>query len=168
MKNMTSNMTMTEKKFGKKMLLGGIIGVICIIVVTWLSVKMFSSSSSDLAEIEALLERRATALNQKNLTQYLDCFSIAYLNGNRTYQDLKSDAELWFSQFDSIQFSYQTVRIEFRKNMEPFKFARVENEYHFVLSSSGGKPVNIPNKKELLEVIKQPDGWKITASLAVQ
>ena len=154
-------MNILEKKSVKKMLFGGIFGVMCLIAVA-LGAKWFSTSSDDSAAIKALLERRATALNQKDLTRYLDCFSIAYRDGSRTYHDLKADAEVWFSQFDSIQFSYQTINIERSKHS-----ARVENHYHFALRSAEGKPVTITNK-ELLEVRQDAAGWKITASLAVQ
>ena len=160
MKNMTANMTITEKKMRSNMRIGGrLIGAICLIV--W-GVMRFVNASTDTAAINALLERRAAALNQKDLTQYLDCFSVEYRDGSRTYHDLKADAEVWFSQFDSIQFSYQTVKIERSKHS-----VTVENHYHFVLNSSEGKPVNIANK-ELLEVRQDAAGWKITASLAMQ
>ncbi len=152
---------MAEKKHGRRMLFGGI-GVMILVIAAVAGVKFFSASSNESGAIVTLLERRAAALNQKDLTQYLACFSVDYRSGDRTYEDLKADAELWFSQFETIQFTFQTVKTETQNNA-----ARVENQYHFVLSGSGGKPVNI-TKTELLELRQEAAGWKITASLAVQ
>jgi len=161
MKNTKESANIIKKKSGKRIFIGSIIGVVCVIAAAW-SAMRFVNVSADTSAIHALLERRATALNQKNLTQYLDCFSVDYRNGERTYQDLQADAELWFAQFDSIQFSFETIKIEKQGNE-----TRVENQYHFVLTDSTGKPVNIANK-ELLAVRQDAAGWKITASLAVQ
>lgn len=161
MKSVKNDVNILRKIAGKQRVFISIGSVICLIAALW-GIKIFSAAERNTAAINALLERRATALNQKNLTQYLDCFSVDYHSGDKTYHDLQADAELWFSQFDSIQFSFDTIKIDRQKNM-----ARVENQYRFVLTSSTGKPVNIANK-ELLEVRQDAAGWKITASLVTQ
>lgn len=113
-------------------------------------------------EIQALLERRALALQQKDLALYLSCFSPHYQSGTRTFKDLQADVSRWFSQFATIQFAFSTRHLEWRGAN-----ALVENMYKFSVTDTAGTPIVIENQ-ELLEIRKEQTGWKIIAAHTLQ
>lgn len=135
-------------------------GAACVMLAVggWMAFKAAAALKEKQA-IQAVLEERAAALSRKDLVGYLSCFSIEYRSGERTYQDLRLDAENWFAQFDAVQFSFRTLNIELDAQR-----AQVENEYQFILNPPQGQPVRIANR-ELLELSRGAGGWKITASL---
>lgn len=133
-------------------------------MVCFLGIGLFalwSSSTAKKHDIQALLERRAQALQQKDLAQYLSCFSSDYQSGDRRYDDLKADASQWFTQFDSIQFLFQTRDLQLRNTS-----AIVENEYAFSLTDTAGETIKIA-KRELLEIRREHEEWKISKALSL-
>ncbi len=120
------------------------------------------SSSVDEQRIREVLETRARALSQKDLSLYLSCFSPNYHSGIRTYEDLKADASQWFLQFVTIQFSFQTVDLQVHDDE-----AIVENTYKFSLINADGESLQIA-KRELLEMRRENKEWRITKSLSIQ
>ncbi|PID57712.1 hypothetical protein CSB45_05630 [candidate division KSB3 bacterium] len=119
------------------------------------AITFFLSSASPQSEIQTLLEKRASALSAKDLKNYLRCFSLHYQDGEQGYADLKDNASRWFTLFESIHFSFQIQRLEADAN-----HALVENNYTFSLRAPDGEALNI-RKKELLELVREQDGWKI-------
>jgi ketosteroid isomerase-like protein len=146
--------------FSSGYLIGGLV-LICCLVVGLLYVFIFSSPNHEQA-IRELLEERATALNQKNLARYLACFSLQYQSGGQQYEDLKADASQWFSQFATIQFSFQILNIQVDG-----KNAFVENHYKFSVTNTEGDSLDL-NKKELLELHREAEGWKIVSARSPQ
>lgn len=125
---------------------------------------MFSVSSEkqDNQDIRKLLERRADALAQKDLPRYLSCFSQTYRSDQYQYADLQKNASRWFAQFATIRFSFRILEIQLRDNT-----AIVENDYTFSLTDIDGESVDIA-KRELLEIKREDNAWKITSSLTIQ
>jgi ketosteroid isomerase-like protein len=119
-------------------------------------------SSSEEQKIQEVLENRANALGQKDLPLYLACFSPDYRSNTRTYDDLKTDASQWFSQFATIQFSFRTVDMQLQGDN-----AIVENDYKFSITNADGESVDIA-KRELLEMRRENKEWKIIKSLTIQ
>ena len=120
------------------------------------------SSSADKQEIRKLLENRADALTQKDLSRYLSCFSSQYHSGSRTYNDLQVSASQWFEQFVTIRFSFRILDIQIKDDK-----ASVENDYKLSLTNMEGESVNIA-KRELLEIRRENNEWKIMSSLSIQ
>ena len=119
--------------------------------------------SSAEREIRALLDRRAQALHEKDLPQYLSCFSPDYQSGSQTYTQLKHDATQWFSQFATIQLVFDIAELHIQENT-----AFVEDSYTFsVTSPEGGEPITI-SKREVLEIRRESKEWKIYKTRAVQ
>ena len=146
-------------KYLTALLIGGIL-VVCLIA----GFLLFSASSSDHEKqaIQNLLQTRATALIQKDLPRYLSCFSLQYRSGSRTYDDLQTHASQWFDQFVTIRFSFQILDIQIQG-----KKAIVEDDYKFSLTNIDGEAITIA-KRELLEIRREKDEWKIIKSLAIQ
>ncbi len=138
---------------------GSIILLLCLLTMGWMWKLHIVSEERHKQEIRDLLKQRADALNQKELSHYLSCFSQKYQSGRQQYADLKANASLWFSQFAAIRFSFRIVDIELRQNM-----AIVKNDYTFSLIDTDGESINI-TKRELLEIIRENEGWKISSSL---
>lgn len=113
-------------------------------------------------EIYAVLERRADALRNKDLAQYLTCFSTIYRSQTQTYSELKSDAARWFEQFEQIQFAFHPLDIQFEGEK-----AIVENQYKFTLIDLDGETLELA-QRELLVLRPENDDWKITQSLSIQ
>ncbi len=152
--------TPATKQYSRILLVGSIIVVFCLIGV--LLFWLFASSAVDKQEIRELLENRANALTQKNLPRYLACFSLRYRSGTRTYDDLKANASQWFAQFATIRFSFQILDIQIQDDK-----AIVENDYQFSLTNIEGESINIA-KRELLEIRRENNQWKIISSLSIQ
>lgn len=140
---------------------GGIVVLICCVAAGILLFQAWSSSHEK-QHISALLDTRATALTQKNLSQYMSCFSTQYRSGEKTYEDLFADASRWFSQFTTIQFSSTVLTLEIQGDT-----ALVKNTYSFSLTNTEGKPIHL-TQQELLELRRESDGWKIMSSLSPQ
>jgi ketosteroid isomerase-like protein len=117
---------------------------------------------ADKEAIHAVLERRATALEQQDLASYLSCFSPTYRSGTRTHDDLRADAARWFEQFATIEFTFRILEIELHD-----QYAIVENEYHMSLTDHEGEPLHL-TQRELLEMRRDNTAWKITQSLSTQ
>ena len=152
-------MNIILSKYFTALLIGGIL-VVCLIG----GFLLFNASSSDHDKkaIQDLLQTRATALTQKDLPRYLSCFSRQYRSREQRYEDLKTNASQWFTQFATIQFSFQILDIQIQKET-----AIIENMYKFSLTDTEGESIDIA-QKELLELKHESDGWKITSSLSVQ
>ncbi|PIE33476.1 hypothetical protein CSA56_11780 [candidate division KSB3 bacterium] len=137
----------------------GIVSLICLIVAGYLVLRTVLSPNEK-KHIHALFETRASALNQKHLSQYLSCFSQDYRSGEKTYADLQADASQWFSQFTTIQFSSTLLDLEIQQDK-----ALATNTYSFTLTNAEGKAIEIA-QKELLELRREDEGWKIVRSLS--
>jgi ketosteroid isomerase-like protein len=151
--------TSSARQHSRFFLVGIIVVAFCLIGVLlfWLF-----SSSADKQEIRNLLENRADALTQKDLSRYLSCFSSQYHSGPRTYNDLQASASQWFAQFVTIRFSFRILDIQIKDDK-----ASVENDYKLSLTNMEGESVNIA-KRELLEIRRENNEWKIMSSLSIQ
>lgn len=109
-----------------------------------------------------LLENRANGLRQKNLSQYLACFSPSYRSPSQTYADLQASAIRWFEQFVTIHFVFQILDIQFEED-----HALVESHYKFSLTDANGETLELA-QRELLQVQREHGEWKITQSLSIQ
>ena len=161
--NLQNNSVMTapsKKRRSKLLVVGGIVTILCVggMLLFW----RFSSSTVDRQEIQELLEKRADALMQKDVSRYLSCFSLQYRSGSRTYDDLKTNALQWFDQFATIRFSFRILDIQVQD-----AGVIVEEDYTFSLTDIDGETINIA-KRELLEIRRENDEWKITQALSVQ
>ena len=140
-----------------------ILVVLCCVgigVVWFLSVN---SEEQAKQQIKELLTRRSDALTQKDLSQYVSCFSQQYQSGQYRYADLHENAARWFSEFAAIRFSFRIVDIHIQDD----DMAIVENDYTFSLTDSDGETIDIA-KRELLEIYREDTEWKIARALAVQ
>ena len=161
MKTSSENTTGGKKRRGKLLPIG-IFLCLCLAAGAFLLFNNpFQGESPQLA-IQALLEERASALSRKDLERYLRCFSPHYQDGGKGYSELKANASRWFSQFESIQFSFQTLRLEIDDIQ-----ALVENNYTFTLRPPNGENLEISNK-ELLELRREDSDWKIFSNLKPQ
>ncbi len=120
------------------------------------------SAARDEQQIREVLETRAAALEQKDLSRYLACFSPDYQSGSRTYSDLKADASGWFERFASIRFAFHTLDIQVQDAS-----AIVENEYTFSVTDAEGETIQIA-KRELLELRREQQAWKIVKALTLE
>ena len=147
----------TAKRHSRFLLVGSMVVVFCLIgmLLFWL---FSSSAAADKQEIRKLLENRANALTQKDLSRYLLCFSPQYRSGPQTFDDLKANASQWFAQFATIRFSFQILDIQIQGDK-----AIIENDYKFSLTNIEGETVNIA-KRELLEIRRESNEWKIISS----
>ncbi len=125
--------------------------------------KSFSQAAANEEDIRQLLHQRANALMEKDLTRYLACFSPNYLRGTQTYADLEADASRWFAQFATIRFSFQILDMQ----IEESNTAIVENQYKFTVINHDGESIEIP-QRELLELQRENNVWKIAQSLEIQ
>ena len=85
-----------------------------------------------------------------------------YHTGSRTYDALIADALHWYDQFATIRFSFQILDIQVHGDK-----VIVEDDYTFFLTNSDGESIKIA-KRELLELQRENDEWKIIAALSVQ
>lgn len=153
--------TQAEKHPGKTILIAAII-CLGLIAGGFIVLNNFFPHESPEQAIKKLLEERAAAFSRKDLKSYLLCFSPQYENGEQGYEELKTNASRWFTQFASIQFSFQTLRLEIHDAQ-----ALVENNYKFRLRSDDGETRDISNR-ELLELRRERNGWKIFKTLTPQ
>ncbi|MCP4399025.1 MAG: hypothetical protein GY801_17205 [bacterium] len=160
--NISQQKTIQPEKQPVKMVLIGAIVCLCLFAGGFVAFNNFTPQASPQQAIQRLLEERASALGQKNLERYLFCFSPQYQNGEQGYEELKANASRWFVQFEGIQFSFQTLRLEIEVPQ-----AVVENNYKFALRAPDGEVRNISNR-ELLELRQEKTGWKIFKTLTPQ
>ncbi|GAK60248.1 hypothetical protein U27_00139 [Candidatus Vecturithrix granuli] len=135
--------------------------IICCLIGGWYLWKTYTQRLST-QEIYALLENRANGLRQKNLPQYLSCFSSSYRSPSQTFADLQTSAVRWFEQFVTIHFAFQILDIQFQGER-----ALVENHYKFTLTDADGETLEL-SQRELLEIQREHGEWKITQSLSIQ
>ena len=161
-KTVTPDMTIRPKKHPAKTILLGAVICLGLVVGGLIALNTFFSQPSPQQAIQTLLEERASALGRKDLAQYLLCFSPQYQNGDQGYEDLKTNASRWFAQFETIQFTFQTLRLEIDDAQ-----AFVENNYRFNLRPADGDMRSI-SSRELLELRREKTGWKIFKNLKPQ
>lgn len=160
--NSDSATTPEIRHTSKFFLIGSIIGVCCLVgfILIWMVFAFPEKQHKQ--DIRALLEQRADALAQKDLPRYLSCFSQTYRSGQIRYGDLREHASRWFAQFATIRFDFRIIEIKLHGHT-----AIVENEYKFTLINFDGESINIA-KRELLDIKREDDEWKIASSLPVQ
>jgi Na+-transporting NADH:ubiquinone oxidoreductase subunit NqrC len=161
MRNSQNNTAAPKQQRRTGVLLLVILGL-CLLAGAFVAITVFFPKNSPQPEIQALLEKRAMALNEKNLERYLNCFSSEYRDGGQGYAELKENASRWFIQFESIHFSFQTLHLEIDDAR-----ALVESNYKFSLRPPDGDLLNISNK-ELLELRHEQSGWKIFRNIKPQ
>jgi hypothetical protein len=123
--------------------------------------SLYTSSAE--REIRVLLERRAQALHDKDLSQYLSCFSPDYQSGTHTYSRLQADASRWFAQYATIQFIFHIGEL-YIKGEEAF----VKESYTWsVTTSKDEEPLNI-SQWQVLEMRRENGKWKIFKTQTAQ
>ncbi|MBI5787796.1 MAG: nuclear transport factor 2 family protein [Candidatus Schekmanbacteria bacterium] len=116
------------------------------------------SGSSPKQEIEEILSKREQALANKDLDLYTSLISANYADKNKTFQEIKLNAERNFAAFGKIEMTSHKRSVYIDNSQ-----AVVVQEY--VLSfwlPSGRRSIK---DKERLVLQKEEGGWKIIQGL---
>ena len=117
-------------------------------------------NSADREQIEILqtLSTRTTALNSRNMNQYLSVISPRYSDKGKNFAQLKESLENNFRDFEHLSYESDKPSIIVAGNS-----ASADGSYRMKVQVRG-KEMTL-NGTEHLRLAKEPEGWKIIAGI---
>ncbi|MDH5547104.1 MAG: nuclear transport factor 2 family protein [Gammaproteobacteria bacterium] len=112
----------------------------------------------DVADIRAVLAKRAEAIQAKDINAYRSVLHEEYFDGKYHLEDLISDMSRAFDHYASLEFRAQRAPVETKMNS-----ARVVQSFVYQLEGRE-KPIE---GREILLLRHFEDGWKISGGVYV-
>lgn len=134
---------------------GRLSAILCVVL---LLTTGCSTSERDNQEIGIILTTRTSALNSRNMSQYLSVVSNHYNDKGKNVVQLKEDLEHHFKDFEQLSYEPGTYSITIHGTS-----AEAVANYRMKVKVRG-KETTI-NGTEHLKLAKEPDGWKIIAGI---
>lgn len=128
------------------------------LLVTLLLISGCSEPDREHQEILKTLTTRASALNTRNLPQYISVVSPHYRDKGKGFVQIKESLGKNFREFEQISYEAgkQTITVDgiFAESVASYRMkVRVR-----------GKEMTL-NGTERLKLLKEPEGWKIIAGI---
>lgn len=136
-------------------LLGTLLGILC---VALLLASGCSRPDQDRLEILKALATRSSALNSRDMPQYLSVVSPKYNDKGKDFIQLKESLEKNFRDFAHISYEADEQSITVAGNS-----AEVVGSYRMKVQVRG-KEMTL-NGTEHLRLVREPEGWKIIAGI---
>ena len=136
-------------------LLGSHLGILC---VALLLASGCSSADLDRREIHKALATRSSALNSRDMSQYLSVVSPKYNDKGKDFIQLKESLEKNFRDYAQISYEVEKQSITVAGNS-----AEAVSNYRMKVQVRG-KEIAL-NGTEHLRLAKEPKGWKIIAGI---
>lgn len=134
---------------------GRLSGILCVVL---LLTSGCSTSKRDNLEIGKILATRTSALNSRNMSQYLSVVSHNYSDKGKNFAQLKKSLEHHFRDID--QLSYEPDEYSITVNGSN---AEAVGNYRMKIRLRGNEMSVIGT--EHLKLAKEPEGWKIIAGI---
>ena len=119
---------------------------------------LLACGTSDEERIQQVLNRRAEALDKKDLSLYISCVSKSYQDKGEDFDRLRNRIGGYFQTFDRIAYGCRdrSVQIEGEE-------ATVIQQFHLEVEQGGKKRSH--SGKEALFLRKEAEEWKIVKGL---
>ena len=128
-----------------------LLALVCLILLP-------SCSNSPQENITQTMQRREEGFNQKNIELYMSAFSPAYNDGEKTYEDIKAEAEENFQVFERLEYKTMARSIYMDGSQ-----ARVVQKYVFSFQTPSAKKT--VKGEEAFLVKSESQGWRIISKL---
>ena len=129
--------------------------LICLLVLV---VAGCNGSTADREAIIAVAVKRQQALKNKDISLYSSLLSRDYQDKGKNFPAKKEELQATLNAFDRIDYRFSNPRVE-------IKGGRAILSGDFMLRiTTKGKELNLEGK-ELLQLKKEPGGWKIIGGL---